>query len=501
MNEQLPIVYVRGYGGGNKGIDTLVDDPFYGFNTGSTHVRVGAGDKPIYYQFESPLLRLMIDEGYKLLVRGGQAQYLKAHDAVDPNTIWIHRFYDEAASTFGKDREQFSIEKAASDLLDLILLLQQKTGAPRVHLVAHSMGGLICRSLIQKVIPDRYDPTEKRAVDFVERLFTYASPHGGIEFDVGGGLIEELRDTFKVAGSDIFGPDRMWRYLMPKKIQDAQPGPPAGWDPRALPDESNFPPERVFCLVGTDAGDYGAALGASSKLVGVKSDGLVQIENAQVPGAARAYVHRSHSGRFGIVNSEEGYQNLRRFLFGNLAVRAALTYATLPKDKDIVWQAESGLAIRQLPVLLDDQVAAHYCPIELDKPGGDGEFLLATTFLKTDLAADRPARHTLHLRVLSLQEEGGVLGFFDHLEQTADFDDTLVVDIDTRAEAKLWARWNSEIPVALRDYEPSGDSLQLSSPKPGTWETMVPLPAGAGKGVLGDNAAVHLTASNRTAAA
>jgi hypothetical protein len=33
---------------------------------------------------------------------------------------------------------------------------------------------------------------------------------------------------------------------------------------------------------------------------------------------ATAYAYRSHSGYFGIVNSEEAYQNLSRFLFGDL---------------------------------------------------------------------------------------------------------------------------------------------------------------------------------------
>jgi hypothetical protein len=83
-------------------------------------------------------------------------------------------------------------------------------------------------------------------------LFTYGTPHGGIQFNVGFGLLEKLRDRF-------------------------------------------------------DIGD--AAWGLSSKAVGVRSDGLVQIENAYVPGAHRAFVHRSHSGCYGLVTSEEGFQN------------------------------------------------------------------------------------------------------------------------------------------------------------------------------------------------
>ena len=36
--------------------------------------------------------------------------------------------------------------------------------------------------------------------------------------------------------------------------------------------------------------------------------------------AAKAFAYRSHSGYFGIVNSEEAFQNLSRFLFGNVRV-------------------------------------------------------------------------------------------------------------------------------------------------------------------------------------
>jgi hypothetical protein len=91
---------------------------------------------------------------------------------------------------------------------------------------------------------------------------------------------------------------------------------------------------NAFCLVGTAASDYPAAGGFSRRLVGQLSDGLVEIDNAvvhgpppnqsQAPGdtvlAARAYVRRAHSGPYGMVNSEEGFGNLSRFLFGDLRV-------------------------------------------------------------------------------------------------------------------------------------------------------------------------------------
>src|SRR5262245_21831537 len=192
------------------------------------------------------------------------------------------------------------------------------------------MGGLICRALIQKVIPDRPANQGNKAVDFVDRLFTYATPHGGIEFAIGFGLIEGLRDAVNFQGADIFGPKHMCQFLTPAETLKDHPEPPHGWEPHKMPDTPNFPLERAFCLVGTNAGDYDVALGASAKAVGIRSDGLVQIPNAQIPGAQRAFVHRSHSGRYGIVNSEEGYQNLRRFLFGDMAVRASLALPRVP---------------------------------------------------------------------------------------------------------------------------------------------------------------------------
>src|SRR3712207_2021996 len=184
----LPIIYVRGFAGGTSGIDKAVDDPFYGFNEGSVHVRVGKDSRPHFYQFESPLLRLITEQGYALLVHGNQEAFLRqqADAEVTPKSIWVHRFYDEAASTFAMDPQKYVLEEAAKDLFELVTCVKRKTGAPRVHLVAHSMGGLICRSMIQRFIPEltRGDGEPLRrdaAADHVQSLFTYGTPHGGIE--------------------------------------------------------------------------------------------------------------------------------------------------------------------------------------------------------------------------------------------------------------------------------------------------------------------------------
>lgn len=499
-----PIVYVRGYAGATAGIDRQVDDPFYGFNLGSTHVRVGRQGDPVFYQFESPLLRLILDEGYELYVKGNQAEYLdrKEDGGVSPATVWIHRFYDVSASTWGEKPEEFRLERAAEDLLTLIETLQRKTGAVTVDLIAHSMGGLICRSLIQKIIPDKYGG-ERRATDIVGRLFTYGTPHGGIEFAVGGGMIERLRDAFGAAGSDVFGPGRMYEYLTPERARQAD-GPPEGWKPQEMPDDDNFPLANMLCLIGTDPEDYQAARGLSAKAVGAKSDGLVQIENAYVPGANHAFVHRSHSGRYGLVNSEEGYQNLWRFLFGDVKVTADLVHLRIPQGEEVLWQAEVRLSVRGLPILMHEQSAAHACPIQLVTPSDDDAdrpVPLVTTFLSTGGSRPEGAdsmRYSLHVRVLSLRQEGGMFRFFDHLEQSADFDDILVVDVKPQPDAPpmAWATWNSAIPCAIRDYQPQGEPLGDENPDAGVWEAHVPLPEAA-RAFLGDDAAVFLVVGAR----
>ena len=76
------------------------------------------------------------------------------------------------------------------------------------------------------------------------------------------------------------------------------------------------------------------------------SDGLVRIENAAVRGAPRAFVHRSHSGNRGIVNSEEGYQNLVRFLFGSNRVDGYIEVEKLPLPKAAREAYDEGTPIK-----------------------------------------------------------------------------------------------------------------------------------------------------------
>lgn len=111
-------------------------------------------------------------------------------------------------------------------------------------------------------------------------------------------------------------------------------------------------------MIGTNRADYEVAMGASRTFAGHGSDGLVRIENASVWGvnargqvstpSATAYAYRSHSGFFGIVNSEESYQNLTRFLFGNVRVDIWADVGEIRLPTDVQKEANDGKEINAL---------------------------------------------------------------------------------------------------------------------------------------------------------
>ena len=551
--DRLPIVYVRGYAGPTAGIDVAVDDPFYGFNHGGTHVRVGGDGDPLFYQFEGPLLRLMTDEGYRLLVRGDQHQYLfDANDGTVPRaSLWVYRFYDQAATTFMPPPHEnvigrlfrrvhqrvtadgFDIEAAAASLYDLITLIRRKTGAAKVHLVAHSMGGLVVRCMMQKIC---FRNGREPARELVAKFFTYGTPHGGIAFQLDA--LDWAEQAFGPAGADIFAPEKMYGYLVPGATFGDLPPRGSGWDPQVMP-EPAFAADDVFCLIGTDPKDYGL----SRVVVGPKSDGLVLIEHAYIRKAHRAFVYKSHSGAYGEVNSEEGYQNLRRFLFGRWRVRVDLDgLPAYPNTEDAqwpVWQADMRLAIRGLPIVVSEQLAAHWCPIQLNDEirrlgdSVDHPVPLVGTFL-LDPAYPSPAqaplagedheaarekklphggrmRYTLSLRVFKLSERAGGFRFAEHLEQVPDWTDSLIVDVGPDGDGaglRTWVAWNSAVKGANDEYDPITDGLLADQrhPAEATWEgseyvCRIPLPAAAqALPVLGAKVGIKISVGDRASA-
>ncbi|MCW5315723.1 alpha/beta hydrolase [Nostoc sp. KVJ3] len=486
--QYLPIIFVRGYAGTQKDVEQTVDDPFYGFNNGSTHIRVDEKENPQKFFFESPLLRLMTDHGYQPIVDNQNiSNQIKRLSGQLNKTIWIYRFYDISTPSFGSSSGvRQEMEDISRGLKDLIQNVKETTGAGKIYLVAHSMGGLVCRSLIQKIYPE----TNDAASNHIDKFFTYGTPHGGIAFDVGDGLIENLRDTLRLNNSDDFGPQRMYQYLTPNVPPTAK-----------LPDDFQletlqnigdaFSPNRVFCIIGTNAYDYQEAYGLSRKTVGVKSDGLVQIERAYITGSHRAYIHRSHGGRYGMVNSEEGYQNLQRFLFGDIQVKLSLSNVKLQDLDKNFYQLETRVALRGLPVPIYEQAIAHYCPITQELKRTDKPIPLFTAFLipRNSSSDDNVCRYALRLALHSFTKQETNWLRDSHLDQVPLWSDYLITDVaesNGTYEGKYsWSSDNKEPVTTLNPNPQSSDNVYVAS---------VPLPD-RGQQVLGANAAVDLEIS------
>jgi pimeloyl-ACP methyl ester carboxylesterase len=386
-----PIIYVRGYAMTAKDVEETFNLPYYGFNLGSTQFRQGMGRDPEMHIFESPVIRLMKDHDYV------DAFGLYATSQGDPiqnsvpssknwrRTLWIFRYYDPEAGLLDEERPAFP--QYAVQLLVFLNKVRLACGDPddfRVNLVAHSMGGLISRCYLQNprffeeyASPSRNPGVEPQVLKpvRVQKLFTFGTPHRGIRFRGGLAPANWVREMTGGIREDQFTPRYMRRYLGLDDKDEPHVYKPCAYAP---------PVQQTFSLVGTNAADY--VVGGSRLAVGVKSDGLVLTENAYVSSGPRAYVHRAHSGPLGIVNSEEGYQNLRRFLFGNASFQAQLRFGRvsgrLPgtdrRDELRFLSVEVGIAIRGLAGYLDirnereftaEQIAVksagdHYEPVE-----------------------------------------------------------------------------------------------------------------------------------------
>ncbi len=322
-----PIIYVRGYAMTQSEINETVSTPYMGFNLGSTKIRKKWDGEVYRHIFESPLLRLIKDYQYQDIYSEGA----EITTAIPPRSVIVYRYYEIADKDLGNGKVQSIIEAARGlkklihDVKNQVCIDHGNHDDFKVHLVAHSMGGLVCRAFLQN--DDISDESDRALVD---KLFTYATPHNGIEmagFNVPGFLgLWDLNN---------FNRDKMIKYLdLPEgaKRVDSLNG--------------KFDPEKVFCFVGTNSKDYDVASGISSKLAGEMSDGLVRIENATVQGAPRAFAYRSHSGHYGVVNSEEGYQNLVRFLFGDFYVHGVIESENLPLPPSVQKAKDNGKEVR-----------------------------------------------------------------------------------------------------------------------------------------------------------
>lgn len=426
-----PIVLIRGYAMRAEDIERASNQAFLGFEEGSTKIRQDAAGEIHRFFFESVVMRLVQDHGYVDCYRDNRIA--SAADGHMPTkSIWTCRYYDLAAKSLGGER--LPIETYAKDLRRTILAAREatcKTSAERAafkaHLVAHSQGGLVARCYLQNLCRGapglsaaeraELELTPPQSDPLVASFFSYGVPHNGIELL--GVNVPDLGD-FSILQARNFNRKAIRKFL------DL---PPADGDERVNDLAGAIDADRVFCLIGTNWKDFDQA---SRHFTRETSDGLVMCANAytvdRTPGGVkhspRAYISRAHGGPFGMTNSEEGYQNLQRFLFGDFRVdvQVALDAVRVPqslfkklKPRQL---ARANYCVDVIASIRGQQVALHErrtatssavrFPVEYRKPpddavlpselfdlhaltDGDPQTTVASVFLRSKLSADTAA--------------------------------------------------------------------------------------------------------------
>ena len=215
-------------------------------------------------------------------------------------------------------------------------------------------------------------------------------------------------------------------------------------DPRSL-GKSGFPVKRCFCLIGSDHQDYSAV----RFVTGGFSDGLVKQDRAYVvegkpvegrfPEAQVAFganVHRSHSGNRGIVNSFESFENIQRFLFGN--IKAAISLGgfmiTPPENDDarFFYHIEFLASIKGTVVYLQRR-EQDPCENAMRFEAGSvpSEISLYTGFLRSDAKIDTKAdasEFALTVRVVEHRVEHHLLWDHEYPGRKI-YDETLMIRV------------------------------------------------------------------------
>ncbi len=170
------------------------------------------------------------------------------------------------------------------------------------------------------------------------------TPHKGIELGRIPDFLEDwISSKLNPFDANIFREERMREYL---KLQQ-KAGRNYKFEINSLGPQNtkfSFPIKRCLCIIGSDYKSYNIVKEATGNF----SDGLVKQNRAytvagETPHDGKykeemksfwANVHRAHSGHKGIVNSYESYENIQRFLFGNIKTEVSIRNIELSIDHE-----------------------------------------------------------------------------------------------------------------------------------------------------------------------
>src|SRR5688572_582315 len=424
--EHVPLILVRGFGG--LDVEDERQIAYQGFNEGTVypHKRgenyiyeglvlkylksqwqyhdatnvVGYYGSPMFDETELPEPLRALDpkyfSGHRVVIDAGTALELLTAPGDPRKSLWVFRYYDLHARNFKVYGE--ALARLIDFVRDLTALKSPTPGPkPPVNIIAHSMGGLIVREVLQVTLPG----LGRRADECINKIVTLGTPHRGIAF-------QGIRDwKFTEAAEELerFNPDaqadaaQRWSYVNFAK---------------------HFPPERVLCVVGTNYRTYGTRVATVlNRLFSTpqeygwnynRSDGLVKQTSAQLPGAPRTFIHKCHGGPDSVVTARESFEVATRFFHGDIHARVNVASARVTRGLDRFGKSEIffGMSVKPRRVdfdLFHQSADAENCygpfrnpdlsdpPSEKGFPGwaGPDRLIYEGWFDSSRISLDRPA--------------------------------------------------------------------------------------------------------------
>jgi pimeloyl-ACP methyl ester carboxylesterase len=288
-------------------------------------------------------------------------------------TFWVFNYYAAFQGNVWRRRGYKTIPYFARELQRFIAIVKALTKDPsrpeeqRVNLVAHSMGGVIVRHLLQR----RYGNSAV-ARQHINRIVSLGSPLTGISY-LDYSLVDALRSGLLPGGSselDAMDPDKM-RNPLENASSEANTDAlrTAGKnslrsdyglaDPIVAPAERDrsiysinhkqqefWNPERWLCVIGTREEGYAQNLGKLGSTLRGRSDGLVSQENAWLQESPRAYLHKIHGGVDSLITSRDSFEVVSRYLLGTHWVRVYARKDSYLKNFDKDSQYFIGMSVK-----------------------------------------------------------------------------------------------------------------------------------------------------------
>jgi hypothetical protein len=228
-------------------------------------------------------------------------------------------------------------------------------------------------------------------------------------------------------------------------------------------------------------------------------------EGKAADSCAKAFAYRAHSGYFEIVNSEEAYQNLWRFLFGDVRVDIWVHVDDIRLPREMQDAAEKGKKVNALyqiealasargklwfltrRVAEEDSVACLTYTEWKSAPTKQGALYLSTVFLANRGRVNKRRRSLSYSLQLGVRvpdyEVDNTLWFDKHYEGGYLFRDAIIIDLTPPSTEEV--DWKIRYSWQGRGFSAADKNVAPNDIERGKFEVELPFDSRTVSGVSG----------------